>query len=290
MDADECSAREICPKSSNDFLCGWGAAFVNVIITYPVNKVMFRQMLHGVRVFPALKQLHSEGMLYLYRGVLPPLFQKTISVSLMFGTYDQYQCLLRAVWPWSSRLVSPCAAALAGLSEALLTPFERVQTLLQDGRYHARFRHSGHASRALIASHGIRELYRGLAPILLRNSLSNIIFFEGRAALGPGLRWLRREPGAQSRGSRLAGDFVSGALLGAVTSTLVYPLNVVKTQMQSRVGGDGAGVCTTLALVYRQRGSSVRRMYRGVHVNYTRSLISWGIINSAYEYFKSLST
>lgn len=27
-----------------EFACGWGAAFINITITYPINKIIFRQV------------------------------------------------------------------------------------------------------------------------------------------------------------------------------------------------------------------------------------------------------
>lgn len=27
-----------------EFACGWGAAFINVTVTYPINKLIFRQV------------------------------------------------------------------------------------------------------------------------------------------------------------------------------------------------------------------------------------------------------
>lgn len=45
-------------------------------------------MLHGVSIRSAFQELSQEGITYLYRGILPPLAQKTISLSLMFGVYD----------------------------------------------------------------------------------------------------------------------------------------------------------------------------------------------------------
>lgn len=73
---------------SREFACGWGAAFVNICFTYPLYKTIFRQMLHGVQIETAFKQLRHEGIFYLYRGMFPPLAQKTLSLSLMFGVYD----------------------------------------------------------------------------------------------------------------------------------------------------------------------------------------------------------
>lgn len=42
-------------------------------------------MLHGVQASSAFHQLRSEGITFLYRGIFPPLAQKTVSLALMFG-------------------------------------------------------------------------------------------------------------------------------------------------------------------------------------------------------------
>lgn len=46
-------------------------------------------MLHGVEMKSAVQELRHEGIAYLYRGILPPLAQRTVSLSLMFGLYDK---------------------------------------------------------------------------------------------------------------------------------------------------------------------------------------------------------
>lgn len=45
-------------------------------------------MLHGVEIKSAVQELRHEGFAFLYRGILPPLAQRTVSLSLMFGLYD----------------------------------------------------------------------------------------------------------------------------------------------------------------------------------------------------------
>lgn len=275
-----CESRSLVAPG-REFFCGWGAAFINISLTFPINKIMFRQMLHGVSMWSALGQLRGEGMFYLYRGILPPLFQKTVSVSVMFGMYDQYQRTLRCTVPDLHPVLSNMSAAvMAGATEALLTPFERLQILMQDRRYHQRFANTWHAARE-VRRHGLGEWYRGMVPILIRNGASNVLFFGLRERLKAAA------PHDGSRYSSAAWDFACGALIGALISTIMYPLNVVKTHMQSSVGGPYTGVLATTAELYEARGRSVRAMFRGVHVNYTRSLISWGIINSTYEMLKS---
>lgn len=73
---------------NREFICGWGSAFINITMTYPLYKTIFRQMLQGVSIGTAFNQLRHEGLVYLYRGMFPPLAQKTLSLSLMFGIYD----------------------------------------------------------------------------------------------------------------------------------------------------------------------------------------------------------
>lgn len=197
------------------------------------------------------------------------------------GMYEQYRRQFYASTPFlGPTLCDMSAAVMAGATEALLTPFERVQVLMQDRHYHARYANTWHAARELRA-HGLPEYYRGMVPILVRNGASNILFFGLRTRLKEAM------PSGMTRTTAALYDFSCGALLGAVISTVMYPLNVVKTHMQSRVGGPYRGVMPTVCEVYVARGRSVRALFRGVHVNYTRSLISWGIINCTYEFLKT---
>ncbi|CAL8267008.1 unnamed protein product [Boreogadus saida] len=222
------------------YACGSIAAFTNIVITFPVQKVLFRQQLHGVLAVEAVRQLQRDGLRNLYRGLLPPLLQKSTTV-------------------------------------AILTPFERVQTLLQDHRHHGRFNNTFHTFRTLLSEHGVRECYRGLVPVLLRNGPSNVLFFGLRGPIKEQL------PQASSGLGHITIDFVCGGVLGAGLGIMFYPLNVAKSRAQSQVGGEFRSCGEVLQTVWRERGGSVAKLFRGAQLNYHRSLISWGIINATYE-------
>ncbi|XP_022694254.1 solute carrier family 25 member 51-like isoform X2 [Varroa jacobsoni] len=218
-----------------EFLAGAMAALVNISVTFPINKIMFRQMVHGVRTPAALSQLKNEGLVTLYKGCLPPVIQKTISTSIMFGTYAAYQRYLSTHLPQlETRRQKILAAFLAGTTEAVLCPLERAQCLLQDVEYAQRFKNTAHVFSAMSA-YGVREYYRGLSAVLLRNGPSTMVFFGLRDVVREtlpveppsrkGLKGLQPE--------QMLADFVSGALVGAFVSTLFYPINVVKIRMQS---------------------------------------------------------
>ena len=74
-----------------EYAAGWGSGIVNIALTFPVNKTMFRQQLHGISAWDAASQLRAEGFLSLYRGILPPLLQKSATTALMFGSFQQYK-------------------------------------------------------------------------------------------------------------------------------------------------------------------------------------------------------
>jgi len=238
-------------------------------------------MLHGVGLRNAASQLMNEGFSTLYRGIGPPLFQKTISTSLMFGTYDAIQKpLLQS--NLNSKLSKVIAALVAGTAEAALTPFERVQTLLQDNHYNKNFINMRHAIKIIASDYSVSEFYRGLTPILLRNGPSNISFFLLREAA---TTYIVIPPTAWT-GYKVFKEFLTGAFIGALNSALFYPCNVLKVHMQSNLGGPFQSIQKAAVQIYRERGNKVSYFYRGVHMNYTRSFVSWGVINVAYENLK----
>jgi len=271
------------PPEWREYVSGWGAAVANIFVTFPINKTMFRQMVHGFSTFEALKQLKREGALHLYRGILPPLLQKSSSTAIMFGTYSQYNRLItnflgiRNNNQISSSGVMAMSAFLAGCTEATLVPFERVQTLMQETQYHGKFKNTPAAFYQLYTQYGLREYYRGLSAVLMRNGPSNVIFFASREKVRALLPVDRGHKGLTG----YLADFICGACTGAFISTLFYPVNVTKTHMQLVVGGPYQKCWTVFQDLYRTRG--LRGMFAGVHVNYTRSFISWGIINTMYE-------
>lgn len=150
---------------SREFACGWGAAFINITLTYPIHKIIFRQMLHGVKTSSAYDQIRKEGIIFLYRGrafceqlwkylpffvisgLVPPLAQKTLSLSLMFGVYEGTRKPLIEQLNFNPYAAKTAAGIVAGSVETLLMPFERVQTLLADSAYHHQYKNTAQAFR-----------------------------------------------------------------------------------------------------------------------------------------------
>ncbi|KJH41330.1 hypothetical protein DICVIV_12691 [Dictyocaulus viviparus] len=253
-----------------DFFCGWGAGCIETCILFPSSKVIFRQQLHGFSAKVAYSQLKSEGIRRLYRGLLPPLIMRTSSRALMFGLYDEFQSTLKCPHSPPTTSFTVCHAQAAFLGKVLL----------QTSAYHDHFKNTGQALRALKA-YGYHEYYRGVSVVLARNSLSNAIFFTLK---GPFKKTVTEMcPSIDHAATQIIADFVSGAVLGALISTMFFPVNVVKNHMQSKVGVPYENPVRVFYEVWKERQRSVRGLYLGVHLNFTRSLLAWGITNTVYE-------
>ena len=50
-----------------EYVAGWGSGIINIALTFPVNKTMFRQQLHGISAWESASQLRAEGLVSLYR-------------------------------------------------------------------------------------------------------------------------------------------------------------------------------------------------------------------------------
>uniref|UniRef100_A0A915A7S4 Solute carrier family 25 member 51 n=1 Tax=Parascaris univalens TaxID=6257 RepID=A0A915A7S4_PARUN len=278
-------------EKHKEFFCGWGAGCVETMILFPQSKLIFRQQLHGVVFRVAFDQLRSEGITRLYRGLLPPLLMRTTTRALMFGMFDKLQKTFGCYHSPPSTPLTLChafAAFFAGSIEAVLCPLERVQVLLQTNRYHDRYRNTAHAL-AQVAKLGPRELYRGLSLVLVRNGFSNSLFFTLRDPLRVYVFDLHKTSKSEKIRRipeplmHFIADFVSGALLGATLSTMFFPINVIKQRMQSTVQTPFLSGWNVFRIIWNERNGSARVLFRGVQLNFTRSLLAWGITNSVYE-------
>jgi hypothetical protein len=295
-------------QAGSGFVYGAFAAFCNITVTFPMNKLISRQMYEGLTAREALRSMRADqakygALLGIFRGVAPPLMQRTVASGVMYGTYDfffaQLQLLALGV-EGDGRLATDVpnagvwhlkigAAMLSGCVEALLTPFERVQTILQHRAYTEVFSNTWDVTRAM-RRHGVREFYRGFTAVCARNAPANALFFTLRdpardllPATPPALWW-----GAPGGASWLfVRDFVSGAGLGALISTAVYPITTLKNVMQLDLGSYHKSMGEALEQVRRDR-AGLSGLYKGAGANAARALISWGITNSAYEVAKRL--
>lgn len=268
-------------------LCGIGAGWVNIAITFPINKFSFRQQVESTspqKAWLNLKAYFSrhggvKNVLYVYRGCSIPLVQKTIANSIMYGVYAAARQRLGE----SHSAITACmmACAIAGGTEAMIcTPLERCQTVLQDRRHDTRFKGLSdvlkwHGQRpSMLAS--VRAIYTGGSLIFTRNTLSTFNYFQIRDAY--------KSSGAagEMRDTKWYHHAAFGCLSGALGCTMVYPINTVRAKIQTDL--TSKTLREAVRQTYRNNSDVLHRgFYYGWNVAVFRSALSWGIQNSFYE-------
>ncbi|KAL1512488.1 hypothetical protein ABEB36_002072 [Hypothenemus hampei] len=252
-----------------EFLAGLGSAIVTVSITYPVTKLIYRQIIDN----------ENEGPKILYRGSLPPMFQRCIAQSSMFGIYRTVKMPLESLH-MNEYMEKISACILAGTFESLFMPLERIQMLLVASNYNKRFRNMFHVVKVMANDYGLKEFYRGYSIVLFRNISSNSCFFIAKEEIH------KRVELSEISLKRNFQHFIFGSALGSFMTLLFYPVKVVKVNVHKQLGGRFSTVKEVFKEVYQKNGGGIRNFYKGAFINWGRALFSWGITNSSYEYIK----
>uniref|UniRef100_A0A8C5VNJ0 Uncharacterized protein n=1 Tax=Microcebus murinus TaxID=30608 RepID=A0A8C5VNJ0_MICMU len=202
----------------------------------------------------------------------------TFPVQKLYGikTRDDLSCLLRKHVSAPELATRSVAAVLAGTTETIFTPLERVQTLLQDHKHHDKFTSTYQAFKAL-KCHELESIIEAWCPFFSAMDSAMSLFFGLRGPIKEHL------PSATSHSANLINDFICGGLLDAMLGFLFFPVNV-KTRIQSQIGGEFQSFPKVLKKIWLEPDRKVTDLFRGAHLNYHWSLISWGIINVTYEF------
>lgn len=271
--------------SFHSYMHGGMSSLICTVITFPVYKTVFRQQLHSTLIHEAVVQLYKEGLLKLYRGVLPPLLMKTLQGTILFGLQNT---LLQQLSPWAEsyfpRAMLPALAGLGtGVVEGLVfTPFERVQSILQNSGNDRTLPTLSKIVGRIKSETLANGWYRGFLPTLTRNALGSSLYFSLKDPLSRVLREQNCPP--------IASCFVSGMISSIVISLPLYPLSVVVANMQAQVGGDNLGVRASWHQLWHKRQRSLLLLYRGGSLVILRSCISWGITTAIYDQLSKRSS
>lgn len=183
----------------------------------------------------------EEGTRSLWKGLTPFATHLTLKYALRMGSNSIYQNLLRdkdGKLTTGSRMA---AGAMAGVTEALVivTPFEVVKIRLQQqkGSSKAALKYKGpvHCAMLTLREEGIRGLWSGAMPTVLRNGTNQMCLFVAKPTIDSMLWGKHEGDGKQlSPGQSMASGFLA-ACIGPVATG---PFDVAKTRLmaQSRQG------------------------------------------------------
>lgn len=215
------------------------------------------------------KVLEQEGIEGFYSGVSSTMLGQALIKGVVFLTYDVAKRWLPAT-PWGLSLAACVSGAFGGL---VCTPVERVKVVMQAGSA-GDYRGGPDCLKQILAEDGFDGLMtRGLGATLLREIPAYFFYFSAYevacATLGglvaPGLLPL-----------------IGGAAAGAASWIPVYPVDVVKTALQSEVGNAGGGSAISVAKsLYSQGGVAV--FWDGITPKLLRAVVNHAVTFAVFE-------
>lgn len=159
------------------FMCGAIAGLANSLVSIPVEHTRIRMQMSGGNSMSTIQCvrniIRNYGVTGLYKGGIPTLWRESIALGIYFSMYD---ILTRKMLkPYQTRedltmLNIACAGGLAGITLWFATfPIDMIKTKIQtDNFQNPIYKGMVDCLRSTYRANGIRGLYKGLSPCILR--------------------------------------------------------------------------------------------------------------------------
>jgi solute carrier family 25 protein 39/40 len=224
------------------------------------------------------KIIRNEGVLTLWRGLIPTLWMTVPATTLYFTTYEKLHSMLKPELGSFSPLLSGSIARI--MTATASSPLEMLRTYLQsNGGKEAKNLSLIEICRKSIKIGGIGSLWTGLVPTLWRDvpfsALYWYIYEESR-------RTFFKRPSFRDH-------FSAGALAGTIAAFLTVPFDVLKTRQQMNIL-DTTTITTKRSFmnnaisIYKEEGTSA--FFKGSFPRAARVAPACAIMISSYEFVK----
>lgn len=220
-------------RKVKDTAAGFVGGAVQVLVGQPFDLVKVRMQTgqYSSMYTTVVQTFKNEGLAAFYKGTSAPLLGVGACVSLQFYGYHEAR---RQLAPWSTTSLAGIytCGAIAGLANTIITtPVEHVRILMQT-QTAASARYSGaiEAGKDILRNQGIRKLYRGQLITSLREIQAYGTWFLTYEYL------ISTQTSEAVKRSDLPTWklMACGALSGEALWLASYPLDVIKSQLQSQ--------------------------------------------------------
>ncbi|PVD32736.1 hypothetical protein C0Q70_08181 [Pomacea canaliculata] len=175
--------------------------------------------------------VHEHGVRGLYRGLSVLLYGSIPKSAVRFGAFEELK--KRSVGP--DGVLDPHKRLLCGLGagvcEAILavTPMETIKVKFINDQTSARPHYRGffHGVSQIVKEHGIRGVYQGLTPTIIKQGSNQAIRFFVMETMKD---WYRGDDKNMRVPTLITGLF--GAVAGAASVFGNTPVDVIKTRLQ----------------------------------------------------------
>ncbi|KAF9458718.1 mitochondrial tricarboxylate transporter [Collybia nuda] len=272
-------------KPTHSLFAGATAGAIEAFVTYPTEFVKTRSQFGGKKEGPLTiikETVKNKGIVGLYSGCTALIVGNAVKAGVRFVSYDHFKQMLADPQGKVSAPRSLLAGLGAGMTEAIfaVTPSETIKTKLIDDakRPNPQYRGLIHGTTSIVRQEGLRGIYRGLFPVMMRQGANSAVRFTTYTTLKQFVQGTAR-PG-QTLPSAIT--FGIGGIAGLVTVYTTMPLDVVKTRMQSLEAR--AQYRNTFHCAYRIfTEEGILRFWTGTTPRLARLVLSGGIVFTVYE-------
>lgn len=270
------------PAALKDIAAGTSAGIVSVVVCHPLDTIRVRLQTAPAGRFTGVadvvrQTLAKEGPRALYKGMAMPLLAQGAQKATMFYAFGTARRWILEANAAAGRPAGPLpiwqlalCGSFAGVCNTLVAnPFELVRNRLQV-QYHrdpsaAQYRGPLDAARQISARAGVRALWLGVGPAMLRDAPGLAAWygtFEGvrRLLLPAG-----SDPATAPKSVTLTAGAVAGVSYWCFAFMQDTIKNVIQTQGMNMKMGGGA-VATAAAAAVGASGAE-QPAVRPVHVN-----------------------
>jgi solute carrier family 25 carnitine/acylcarnitine transporter 20/29 len=303
---------------SADFWAGYLSGAVGIIIGNPLDVIKVRRQAQQVRPAAVLSScsIHSQTVVEspainqgtsfgtrllrsytsLVTGTAAPILGYGALNALLFVSYNRTESALNSVFLTSGNMWNTwIAGAVGGLATWIVsTPTELIKCRAQLASPPMS---SLAITKQIWGNHGFKGFYFGGAVTALRDSIGYGFYFWSYEL---STRWLATEPDKRTSFQHEAAKVLfCGGLAGVVTWVSVFPLDVIKTRVQTQTLGElvetspllrtsgplrtsRAGALQIAQEAYREGGARV--FFRGLTVCSVRAFIVNAVQWAVYEW------
>jgi len=206
-----------------------------IVVGQPLDvlKVRLQHTHKGIGIIELLvRTVKNEGVLALFKGMLPPLGGQVAFTSLSFAGYNKSLAWLGGLYrDDDKKTINNGNVFLAGcvggaLSTIATTPCELLKVNLQTDTGKGGAGSMRRLIRQRLAAKGLRGLYSGWGVTLLRDCPATGLYFLVYYAT-------KNKFLEHSYGNRTMAELFAGGLAGVVSWGSIVPLDVVKTRLQT---------------------------------------------------------
>jgi solute carrier family 25 (mitochondrial carnitine/acylcarnitine transporter), member 20/29 len=288
----------------HDFIAGGVAGSASVIVGHPFDTMKVRMQTSTTNL--SWRQTMRDGSLF--RGMGAPLGAAAVINAIVFGSYGFSSRLYDQRWPnldsnnvqlthdpWQK---SFCCGAFAGFVQAfIICPLEHIKCRLQTKQ---NYRGPIDCLQKIVRQHGVQRLYQGWCTTLLREIPAFGLYFSTYDYVKDVVNnylvqlWasdtelLEEDDDAAPRTTTHTwiASAIAGGFSGSFTWAIVYPVDLIKSQVQTAALTTPYSELRMLPLARAmvQRHGNIQCLFRGLNITMIRAFPVNGTIFPVYEF------